>query len=55
MLPHKAFEVVVFIESQVKELGMSFGVAMFPADGDSLEDLLNIADRMLYRAKEKLS
>lgn len=44
-----------FIESQVKELGMSFGVAMFPADGDSLEDLLNIADRMLYRAKEKLS
>lgn len=42
------------VENEVEELGMSFGVAMFPNDGASLEELLSTADRMLYSAKQHL-
>lgn len=46
--------IIQLIENEVEELGMSFGVAMFPHDGTSLEELLSTADRMLYGAKQHL-
>jgi len=42
------------VKNEVEELGISFGVAMFPGDGSSLEELLWAADRMLYRAKQQM-
>ena len=38
-------------EIELPQLSVSVGVAMYPADGDSLEKLLNYADRALYRMK----
>jgi diguanylate cyclase (GGDEF)-like protein len=34
------------------DTGLSAGVAVWPEDGASLEELLQVADRRLYRAKE---
>ncbi|MEW6546529.1 MAG: GGDEF domain-containing protein [Bacillota bacterium] len=34
------------------DTGLSGGVAVWPADGAALEELLQVADRRLYRAKE---
>ncbi len=38
-------------EPEVPQLSVSVGVAVFPNDGDTLEKLLNSADRALYRMK----
>lgn len=34
------------------DVGLSDGVAVWPSDGATLEELLQVADRRLYRAKE---
>lgn len=34
------------------DIGLSGGVAVWPSDGATLEELLQVADRRLYRAKE---
>ncbi len=38
-------------EAEVPQLSVSVGVAVYPDDGDTLEKLLNSADRALYRMK----
>lgn len=40
---------------EAPDLSMSFGVAVFPGDGTSLEELLRTADRRLYQAKCRMS
>ncbi len=32
-------------------IGVSFGISVYPADGDSTDALLKIADEEMYRAK----
>jgi diguanylate cyclase (GGDEF)-like protein/PAS domain S-box-containing protein len=46
-------EQTIWAESgcQVADVTMSFGVAAYPADGDSAEEVLRAADRALLRAK----
>ena len=39
------------VAGHVLEIGSSVGVARFPADGDSAEQLINAADHAMYRAK----
>jgi diguanylate cyclase (GGDEF)-like protein len=38
-------------DPEIPRLAVSFGVAVFPQDGDSIEKLLGAADRDLYRMK----
>jgi GGDEF domain-containing protein len=33
-------------------VGTSIGIVRFPGDGDRAEDLLNLADAAMYRAKQ---
>lgn len=40
------------LESQQMMIGTSIGIAMFPGDGESGEELIRAADTALYRAKE---
>lgn len=40
-----------WIKNELPGLGVSFGVAYFKDDGSSLTDLLDVADRQLYKAK----
>lgn len=37
----------------IRKISCSIGSAMYPDDADNYEDLFNIADKMLYLAKEK--
>ena len=39
------------VEDRCLQVGCSVGIARFPADGDSVEALVNAADRAMYRAK----
>ena len=39
------------VAGHVLKIGSSVGVARFPADGDSAEQLINAADHAMYRAK----
>ena len=41
------------IEGRRYHLGMSAGIAMFPADGDTVDHLLRCADTAMYRAKKE--
>jgi GGDEF domain-containing protein len=34
-------------------IGVSFGISVYPADGDTTDALLKIADEEMYRAKLK--
>lgn len=43
---------VVFQEQPLGQFSVSMGLAMYPADGDTPEALLQSADRALYQAKE---
>ncbi|MBS0510144.1 MAG: diguanylate cyclase [Proteobacteria bacterium] len=40
-----------FVEERSLQVGCSVGIARFPVDGDSVEALVNAADRAMYRAK----
>lgn len=40
-------------ERNIRKISCSIGSAMYPDDADNYEDLFNIADKMLYLAKEK--
>ncbi len=44
-------EPVVYEEVSL-ELGISIGIAMYPRQGDSLEDLIDHSDRAMYQAKK---
>ncbi|GJL75919.1 EAL domain-containing protein [Nitrosomonas sp.] len=46
-----AFERPVIIRSQNIYITFSIGIALYPHDGDQIEDLLNRADIAMYRAK----
>lgn len=39
------------LKSRINDVGISFGHALFPRDGNSLDKILAIADRALYEAK----
>ena len=39
------------VEERSLQVGCSVGIARFPVDGDSVEALVNAADRAMYRAK----
>jgi diguanylate cyclase len=39
------------LEGQAGRIGASIGIARFPADADTTDDLLRIADRAMYEAK----
>ncbi len=41
------------VEGSKSSFTMSFGVAVYPYDGKTLDDLLNSADNMLYKAKDE--
>ncbi|HVC63742.1 MAG TPA: EAL domain-containing protein [Acetobacteraceae bacterium] len=45
----KTFE----IDGNQVEIGVSIGIAIFPADGDDQESLMRAADTALYRAKQE--
>lgn len=47
------FEKPFTIDSQVVQIGLSAGVAIFPADGTDAQTLLGNADTALYRAKSQ--
>ncbi|MBA3053174.1 diguanylate cyclase [bacterium] len=40
------------LEKAESSLGVSFGIAVYPADGGSLKELLSVADSRLYKNKE---
>jgi diguanylate cyclase (GGDEF)-like protein len=44
---------VVFQGQTLGSITLSFGVAVFPEHGKTPEDLIQSADRALYRAKTK--
>jgi len=50
---HEQFEKPFNIESQVVQIGLSAGVAVFPDDGDDSQSLMGNADTALYRAKSQ--
>jgi diguanylate cyclase (GGDEF)-like protein/PAS domain S-box-containing protein len=41
------------IEGHTLDVGASIGIALFPDHGDSAETLLHMADKAMYRAKER--
>ncbi len=48
---HQVFELPVFVNDNELYVNFSTGVALFPHDGDNVEDLLRHADTAMYRAK----
>lgn len=46
---HTPFE----LEEGIAEIGTSVGIAMFPDDGNTLEDLLSHADMAMFQAKQE--
>lgn len=50
---HEQFEKPFNIESQVVQIGLSAGVAVFPDDGSDSQTLMGNADTALYRAKSQ--
>jgi diguanylate cyclase (GGDEF)-like protein/PAS domain S-box-containing protein len=49
----KLYETPIIVEGQPFMIGLSMGVAMYPENGISTEELLKKADRALYVAKRK--
>lgn len=43
------------LKEQTNDIGVSFGVAIFPRDGKSLDMILSIADNSLYEQKKSLN
>jgi diguanylate cyclase (GGDEF)-like protein len=48
----RALRPPVDIEEHPREVGASIGVAMFPEDGETADELLSHADRAMYHAKK---
>lgn len=48
---HSVFELPIFVNDNELYINFSTGVALFPHDGDNVEDLLRHADTAMYRAK----
>jgi diguanylate cyclase (GGDEF)-like protein/PAS domain S-box-containing protein len=49
----RALESLFPVGDYIGDAGASIGIAVFPGDGSDAEDLLDCADRAMYRAKEK--
>ncbi|MHC1701975.1 MAG: EAL domain-containing protein [Humidesulfovibrio sp.] len=49
----KTFAAPFVLDEHSLHMGLSIGLAMFPAHGDTPEDLLKNADLAMYRAKER--
>lgn len=41
------------LDDGVAEIGASIGIAMYPGDGDNMDDLLNHADMAMFQAKQE--
>ena len=50
---HEQFEKPFEVDSQVIQIGLSAGVAVFPEDGNNSQILIGNADTALYRAKSQ--
>lgn len=50
---YKLYEEPILIGGNGFKIGLSMGVAMYPDDGVSIEDLLRKADKALYEAKKQ--
>ncbi|MEN9658510.1 MAG: hypothetical protein RL571_1975 [Pseudomonadota bacterium] len=46
-----SFDELVVIDGQLVQVGMSIGLAWYPADGDDMDSLIGAADVALYQAK----
>ncbi|HEY6946271.1 MAG TPA: GGDEF domain-containing protein, partial [Candidatus Acidoferrum sp.] len=63
ILPETTASAAVFVASRIREriatdceqpaLSASIGVAVYPQDGETIEDLLQAADRELYKSKSQ--
>ncbi|MFW6324317.1 MAG: diguanylate cyclase domain-containing protein, partial [Desulfovibrionales bacterium] len=49
----QAVSAPVDIEDTRVAVNVSIGIAFFPADGDDADNLIKMADKAMYRAKEK--
>ncbi len=41
------------VEGRMLRLGVSIGIALYPADGDDIDELIRLADTAMYRAKRQ--
>jgi len=49
----KSLSIPFFINNQAVEMGCSIGIATYPQDGTTTDDLLAAADIAMYKAKDK--
>jgi len=53
ILRERVEQQTVILRREKTNITISIGVAVFPQDGSSREELINQADQALYKAKEK--